>query len=417
MYKRQIGDSRQLVVKDDWRVLSIIWTAVIGESGTAKSPAYRMVMKYPKQHQASLQKANSDDQREYEKQLDIYESELKHWKSKRLWNSEIERPLAPKQPRTLRTTASDTTLEAFTGILRDNPRGLLVEFGELAGWFGSLDKYRSGGDVATWLMMYDGDSLTVDRQSGRIHIPRAIASITGGIQPGILSTCFTLNHRASGLMARFLTAHPPRVARRWREERLSPETDSLMSRVFDYCYSLSPQTDLEENREPYCFTLSHEAKQLAIKFVNSHGMEQLATFDELSAAYSKHLERPFRFAIAFHCTKQAMGILADHQIDFETMRSAILLTEWFKNESRRTIATMAVENKRTDQQKLVALIKKRGGVVSPRDLQRSNKKRHPNADTAKAALDGLVADGLGLWEQPELSDKGGRPSNQFRLTT
>lgn len=413
-----IGDSRQLVVKDDWRVLPIIWTAVIGESGTAKSPAYRMVMKYPKQHQASLQKSNGDDQREYEKQLDIYESELKHWKGKRSWNGGIERPLEPKQPRNLRTTASDATLEALIGILRDNPRGLLVEFGELAGWAGSLDKYRSGGDAAAWLMMYDGDTLTVDRQgAGHSHIPRAIVSITGGIQPGILTTCFTANHRASGLMVRFLIVHPPRVARRWREELLSAETDALMSRVFGYCYSLLPIIDSEDNRDPYCLTLSAEAKQLAIQFVNSHGMEQLDTFGELAASYSKHLERPFRLAIVFHCIKEAMGVTTDHQIDIETMRCAIALTEWFKNESRRIIATMTLDTQQTDQQKLIALIKKHDGVVKPRILQRSNNNRYPTSVAAEAALQELVDTGLGEWETIEPPTTGGKASKQFRLAT
>ncbi len=150
--------------------------------------------------------------------------------------------------------------------------------------------------------------------------------------------------------------------------------------------------------------------------MNSHGEEQLETFDELAASYSKHLERPFRFATVFHFIKQAAGVTSDHQIDIETMRSAISLTEYFKNESRRIIATIAFDTKKTDQQKLIALIQKRGGIVTPRDLQRSNKSRHPTADVAKKALDDLVSAGLGVWEQPAPTAKGGRSSKQFRLT-
>jgi hypothetical protein len=125
---------------------------------------------------------------------------------------------------------------------------------------------------------------------------------------------------------------------------------------------------------------------------------------------------PLRFAIVFHCVKQSMGLALDHQIDADTMRSSIALTEWFKNESRRVITAMAFDSQESEKEKLVAFIASKGGAVKPRHLQRSNGKRYPNAKVAEAALNGLVTAGNGVWEQLPPSNKGGRPSKQFRLT-
>ena len=68
-------------------------------------------------------------------------------------------------------------------ILLANPRGLLMARDELAGWIGSFDRYsggKGGADAAHWLSMHNGESVTVDRKTGRprtIHVPSAAVSI------------------------------------------------------------------------------------------------------------------------------------------------------------------------------------------------------------------------------------------------
>ena len=37
-----IGNSRRAELKKDWQVPPILWTAIVGESGTAKSPALKL---------------------------------------------------------------------------------------------------------------------------------------------------------------------------------------------------------------------------------------------------------------------------------------------------------------------------------------------------------------------------------------
>lgn len=413
-----IGDSRRLFVKSGWLVPAIIWAAVIGESGTAKSPAFRAVMKYPKQHQAAIRDKFAEQQKQYEHDLDIHEVELKRWKQKKLWQGGTPRPEVPEKPPYLRTTVSDATLEGLVSILEENPNGVLAEFDELAGFFGSFDKYRSGSgsDSATWLSIYNGDSITVDRKgTGHTFVPAAYVSITGNIQPGVLPDCFTSKHRESGMMARFLMALPNRIAKQWNENEISNETNGHVARLFSYLYSLEPQIDDASNRTPYLFYMNPEAKQHWISFYNRHNQELAEHSGSMAAAYSKLEEYPLRFALIFHCVKQAMGFAPDHYIQADTIQSAIALTDWFKNESQRIQSLMSFGEKKTDTERLVEFIRNKGGVVTSRVLQRSNKKRYPTSPVAEAALNELVEAGLGQWEKTTPPITGGRASKQFRL--
>ena len=410
-----IGDSRRLFVKSGWLVPAIIWAAVIGESGTAKSPAFRAVVKYLKELQAKIRIEYSTQQKQYEHDLDVFESQLKHWKRKGI-NAGYARPEAPVKPPYPRTTISDATLEGLVAILEDNPKGVLAEFDELAGFFGSFDKYRSGSgsDSATWLSIYNGDSITVDRKgNGHTFVAAAYASIAGNIQPGVLPLCFTSKHRESGMMARFIMAMPNRIAKQWNENEIGDETDRQMSQLFSGLYSMEPAIDDKDNRTPYLFYMDAEAKQHWVAFYNRHNQELAEHSGAMAAAYSKLEEHPLRFALIFHCVKQAMGIAQDHLIQADTVQSAIALTEWIKNESQRIQSLISFDEQKTDTEKLVEFIRGKGGTVKPRDLQRSNKNRFPTSSAAVLALDGLVAAGLGDWEQDNAT---GRPSKRFSLT-
>ena len=213
-------------------------------------------------------------------------------------------------------------------------------------------------------------------------------------------------------MARFLMAFPDRVAKRWNENEISNETDCQMAYLFSSLYSMNPQIDESSNRTPYVLSMAADAKQEWISFYDSHNKELAEHSGSMAAAYSKLEEHPLRFALIFHCVKQAMEIVPDHYIQADTIQSAIALTGWFKNESMRVQSLISFVEKKTGTEKLVELIRSKGGIVKPRDLQRSNKKRYPTSSVAEAVLNQLVAAGLGAWEQVK---GAGRSSRQFKL--
>jgi hypothetical protein len=146
-----IGNTRRLELKRGWSAPPILWGAIVGESGTAKTPAFRLVMRPVRERQSRAFKTFESQQHEYEAALEAWQGAKKG-----------ERGEKPQPPSCERFIVSDTTVEALAPILLANPRGLLLARDELAGWIGSFDRYagkgKAGADSANWLSMFNAES-------------------------------------------------------------------------------------------------------------------------------------------------------------------------------------------------------------------------------------------------------------------
>ena len=117
-----------------------------------------------------------------------------------------EKPTAPSPP--TRYILNDITSEKAGELLSQQNRGLLVEYDELAGFIGSMDKYSGGGkgaaaDRGFWLQAYNGGPKNIDRIArGAIAIENCSVSFIGGIQPRRLAELGNLS--SDGLLQRFL---------------------------------------------------------------------------------------------------------------------------------------------------------------------------------------------------------------------
>ncbi len=420
MLASAIGNSRRLQLKRCWTVPPILWTAIVGESGTAKTPAFRHAMRPIRERQTRALAEHAEAMKRYGGDVARWERDMATWRNNKSNERPPERPLEP-QP--VRHTVSDTTIEALAPILRDNPRGIMVDREELAGWFGSFDQYRGGrgsADSAQWLSMHSGEGITVDRKTGQprtIHVPSAAVCICGGIQPAILARVLGQEHRESGMLARFLLASPPRQAKRWVEADIDPNLEAAIDRVLNRLYELLPETSETGVYRPVVLQLTSEAHQLWRSFFNDHAKEQVEMDGDLSAAWSKLEECPARLALVLHCVRWAANdptLTSADLVDLASMRSAIRLTEWFKFEARRIYAMLVETEDGRRQRKLVEWIERKGRTVTIRDLSRGpTQYRTPGA--AEAALQSLVAAGLGEWIHLPTSEMGGRPTSAFRL--
>jgi len=401
-----IGNSTSLQLKKGWSVPCILWTCIVGESGSSKTPAFRLAMN-----------ALRDLEREAHQR---FINEMSNF------NSVSNSKDAAKEPEPTRNrfVVSDTTIEALAPILLDTPRGLLLARDELNGWFGSFDQYKSkkGADSSHWLSMYNAESVTNDRKTGEpkyrsIYIPRASVSITGGIQPAILNRSLGNEHRESGLAARFLFSYPPRVQKRWTEKEIDSEIADDYATVVGRLTELEPLLDRNGNPYPRPLQLSNDAHRRWTKYYNSHNEEHAKLTGELSAAWSKLEEIPARLAIIIHCVRQVQGnkTLANPDVvDDATMTAAIELTEWFKREARRVYAMINQTEDDRARQEFIRWIQSNGGAVTPRDVQRSQWKRETSTE-AEEQLNDLAARQLGKWEHVPSNGQGGRPTRKFCL--
>src|SRR5262249_48006894 len=148
-----IGNTRTIGLKRGWHEPSVVWSAIVGDSGTLKSPAYlaaggplfrpqkRLVQEVKQEQKADRQGLRRD-------------------KGDRRRAEEDDGPDpgdAPDEPALRRVVCSDTTIEKLAEVLEDNPRGVLLARDELAGWLGSFGRYKGkqgGTDLPNWLEMH-----------------------------------------------------------------------------------------------------------------------------------------------------------------------------------------------------------------------------------------------------------------------
>ena len=417
-----IGNAARIELKPGWLAPPILWTAIIGESGTAKTPAFQLVMKPVRERQHTALQRHAEAEREHQTELAWHKKKLGQWE--KLTESSEEPPRKPDEPQAERLSIEDTTVEAVAPLLAGNPRGLLLARDELSGWFGSFDKYASGkggADAAQWLSMFGAGTLTVDRKSGTpktISVANAAMCITGGIQPGILKRALGAEHRESGMAARFLLAFPPRTAKRWTDAEIDPRQEAHYAEVLNRLYDL-PLTRKADGRPfPQVVGLSPAAKAVFTAFYDSNGREQADLSGDLAAAWSKLEEYPGRLALVIHYVRWAAGdptLESQATVDAATMSAAIRLTEWFKHEARRIYGVLSESEADRDQRQLIEWITRKGQPVTAREVQQGCRWLKGPGE-AERALKSLVDAGAGTWLS---SPKGqpGQPTRRFKLST
>jgi hypothetical protein len=424
-----IGNTHRIALKRGWTEPAIVWTAIVGESGTMKTPAFKLAMKPIRKAQADAFKEHEAARVEWEAQHLRYEAELTGWKRQAAkgHGDAGDPPQKPTPPIARRYIVSDTTTEALAPILLGNPRGVLLARDELAGWLGSFDRYakagKAGADSAHWLSMHNGEAMTIDRKTGippTIHVPSASVSITGGIQPGILARALGQEHHESGMAARVLYAMPPRKAKRWTEADVNADTETAVAAVFDRLFGLTPEIDGDGDERPRLVTLADDGKGAWVTFYNEHATEQAELSGDLSAAWSKLEGYAARLALVVHLTRWAAGdttLRNASRVDEASIAAGVVLARWFGYEARRVYAILSERDDDRETRQLVEWIERKGGTVTARDLTHGVCAYRGGSDAAERALSALVVAGIGRWEADAHGPKGGRPAQRFRLVS
>ena len=232
-----------------------------------------------------------------------------------------------KQSNSRRILVSDATTEALAQVASENPHGLLLARDELAGFLGNLDRYgaQSGADEAFFLSAFDGDATTIDRKTIRepLFIPALTLSIIGTCQPAVFEKLMTDQHRASGLLARFLLIEPPTPPKRWRTTNLDPQilTDwsTTLTNLIDLPFltqttsgataGFTQQCEVQDDSTtqkpsdsvtPWPITVTPEAEELYSNFYNVHNELAEKEHGDRRALLSKAEQLPLRLALILH---------------------------------------------------------------------------------------------------------------------
>jgi hypothetical protein len=381
-----IGNSAVIQLKPVWSEPSVLWVGLVGESGTMKSPIMDRATCFTRKLQAELRYATAAE------------------------NDGADEP---------QLYCSDITVEALAERLDNQPRGLIVLRDELSGWLGSFNRYNRGrADAAHWLSMYGARDLVVDRKTGekrRIFVARAAVSILGGITPDALRRALGDEHMENGLAARLLVTMPPRHKKRWSLETVDAQLVAAVESVFRNLYGFDVPLDERGQPQPVEMVFTPEATREWARFFNEHAELQANAVGFRAAFLAKIEGVGPRLALIVHMLRLAArgGNLGDHTpVDVESIRAGVAMARWFAHEGERVHRILADSADR-DERGLIEWISRRGGTVSPRDLQQNIRRFKSNSEAAEAALNVLVRKKLGCWATTH--PPTGRPGRVFCL--
>jgi len=295
---------------DEWNISCILWTAIVGDPGTAKSPAVKAAMAFPKsierqwREQYALEKQAfdetlppvSDRKRRGRKQHRVepnapQESET----SSSAIEPDFEQISQPslREPLLRRKITNDATTEALAGLLAKNSTSapILYFSEELTGLLGGLDAYRAraGKDRPFFLEAKEGDTYTVDRKGAEsLSVLHNAIAILGTIQEDKLGRIAS-GLTDDGLLQRFSlvkihrTGHGSDIPADRILDQSIPRVASALAdlEIVDYRLSIDAGAELEKiqefaSRECERVDLPSSLKQWLNKTPNEFGRYALA---------------------------------------------------------------------------------------------------------------------------------------------
>ena len=345
-----IGNSRVIRAKTDWEESATIYAASIALPGSKKTPAANKANRPLLKEQAGLAKDYRETRKKYEKDLREYKKD-----------GEGEPPTEPIMGSTF---VDDTTVEALMLVLRDNPRGVMVNVDELGGWVRSMDQYKSGkgSDRQKWLSMWSNNPIKVDRKKQEtVALDRPFVSIYGGIQPGILPEI--ADGREDGMLDRFLLSYPEPVGNRWSDAEISEDSKQALTHLYDKLRGLHMDLDDYGDPTPKPVHFDADAKQMFIRIVNEHNgeAERPGFPNRLRGPWAKMEAYILRITLVLSLVR-SVSEGAPERIELTDVLAAEVLLGYFKSHARK-VYNVLYEADQKDQfaVDLVRFVEEMGG--------------------------------------------------------
>ena len=249
-----IGTARRVAASRSWTQPLTTWTAVVGFSGTGKTPGIDATKRALSQIERERRSKIVQLQRTHEGRVAAAKAARDQWKKelkstaqgkvilisdyRNKAEAEPPMPAAAVDPGPFvppRLYVSDVTIERLAVLLQARPQGMLLLSDELAGLFLNMSRYSGGQDNEFWLEAWNGGAFTVERM-GRspISVDHLLVGLVGGLQPDKLVRSFKGD--LDGMYARVLFAWPAETPYRPLTNEVAevePEIVNALSRIID----------------------------------------------------------------------------------------------------------------------------------------------------------------------------------------
>ena len=393
-----IGSTHEVELKPGWCERATLWGAVIGDTGTAKSPAMRIAIK-----------AIDERQRQLDNRYRVAQQDYEEAQQRAQRGETVERLPRPVRQQ-VKTT--DATVEALADVLEANPRGVLMARDELSALTNGLNQYRGGkgADREFYLSSWAGASALINRRLRSVALGDACLSIVGAIPPGALITLNGESGREDGFIHRFLFAWPGPVKHRWTETVISPEVEQRYRELYRQLFQLQwAISDEPAAPRPRRLGLTPSARVLFIGFYDTihEEAESAETPVAMRGPLAKMPVQVARLALTLHVWRREAGETQCDEIDGESMRAAISLARYFVATARRVYANLTTRPEDAHVVKFLEWMREhRRTRVSARELIRARIAGVSGTQAADDFIANLVERNLGVREEEHV--RGGR---------
>jgi hypothetical protein len=379
----KVGTKLELIKATDFYALPVIYTGLVNESGSGKSPAQKTILK-------PLFALQAEAEAEYKEKVRQYQRELSEWKK----SQDSDEP-APSQPIPREYYTTDATSEAIALIQSQQPDcGFLGWFDELPALFKSQGQYKNGrgADGEKILSGRDGTGFKVNRASGkRLVVEQSAYSITGGLQPSVLRQMMGDFTDANGQWARFLWTVMQVQPAPYPDDAIPFDVSGLLKGIYRRINKLAPQI----------YKLSPKAQQLYRNWYNE--LDQLKMSESrqgLRAVYSKMKGDTGVLALLLHCFNGCVleSSTPELEVDAQTMAAAIKLAKYHIGQVKLIHSEGDAANGELAaiHTKIIQLSERKGWLKAAdvRDIDRQTKKQFSADDIRRHFLE-LEASGFG----------------------
>jgi len=396
-----------------------MWVAVIGFSGTGKTPGLDVTRRVLSVIERSRKQKIAELQREHETRAQKAKAEKKKWEKAVADAVEAKLPAPPKpadatEPGPFvapRLSLSDSTIERLAVLLEVRPQGMAFVADELARLFLNMKRYSNGQDNEFWLEAWDGKHFVVERQ-GRppVVLDYLLVGVIGGFQPDKLARAFEGDD--DGMYARFYFAWPEEPAHQPLSNEVTeiePEIQNALTRIVNL------PTGEDGTFAPRTVDLSPE------------GLSVFEAFRAFLAQLKRALdgrEREWAAKGATHVLRLSgtlayldwamLGGAEPQSIGEQHVEAAVQLwREYFWPYSRAALRQIGLTEKHANARRVLCWIRTNQKTeVSLQEIRREALGRRLDAEQTRTLLDGLVRAG---WLKLVTTKTGGRDIHRWQV--
>ena len=413
-----------------------LWGALIGRPSLMKSPAMRAAMRPLRMLEKNAFSQHEGDERqrlasEIEAKLkrEALKGKAKHAaKQGEAFDYaaliEVDGESSPCR----RFIVNDASIEALGEVLRENPTGSLLYQDELAGLLAMLEKDGNQALRAFLLQAWSGkEGFTFDRIGrGTRRIEHCALSILGSIQPGVIAADVRAANGngkgADGFLQRFSLIVWPEVTNDWRDidRPLCKKSEEEAANVFQMVEELTPEHLIRcgataGREEVPTFRFAPDAQERFKEW--RHSFENRLRSEDLPPAFEGHLGKYRKLvpslAVLIHIAEwQADGV------SLPALERALAWADYLESHAARVYQSGTVADSEGAKALLRKLMNGSAGLpeqFTARQVRRKGWSGLSTPEDAERACEALVEKGWLIPTQHNPTDRGGRPTESYRL--